>query len=583
MSRAVSAGWIGVLSTMCLLGGAFLPSQLGAVSAGAVLLAAAGLVMSEWRPDRAEQLLLSGVILAVLGVAVARADVMNGVERLGWWLVAGAGLVLGRRLAIWRWEKVVLVISAAWTAVAVCAEAWVVGAPRAGGFFFNPNVAAAVLVPVLLLLPELAAPVWCRWGLTVLMVAGIVCTGSRAALLALVVGAVVLAPQHVKRWWPVLLVFVAAVGVWRFAVWPDSLAWRRPAIWRASLMVVREHPLLGSSAGGFDETVLPFRPEEHSAVARWSKTPDSAESTPLQLAAEIGLPAAVLVLIGVAILVMGRGPKPLRRSGAALLAAIALISMVHDVLGIPILLWLWGWLAGRAVGPPAETETARRPLMAQVVLAAALIAVLGRMVIPPELVRVAVGKGAPALAASRVEPLASLPWALEVRTLLQLPDWSWKEAASAGDAAERALEYHRRDARSWCALGECKARTARELAMAPAVLEGAEVAFDTATRLDPHSPWAWLAWAKMERDRGRLDRALALARRAVTEEPCLVRGWLLISRLGLDRGQMEKSRTALGKALAARDRARGRLLTHYERDLLEAPSWQIDQLRKALP
>lgn len=583
MSRVVSAGWVGLLGAMSLLGGAFLPSQLAAVSAGAVVLAAGGLVLCEWRPDRAERLILAGAGLVVLGLAISRADVMNGMERLGWWLVAGAVLALGRRLKAWRWENLVLSMSAAWVAAAVCAEGWVFGAPRVAGFFDNPNVAAAVLLPALLLLPDLEAPAWCRGGLAALLGAGIVCTGSRAALLALVVAAVVLAPKRLRRWWPVLLVLVAAVGAWRLAAWPDPLAWRRPAIWRASLMVVREHPLLGASAGGFDETVLPFRPEEPSAVARWSKRPDTAESTPLQMAAELGLPAALLVLMGAAVLVSGRGRSSWRRTEAALLAAIAVLAMVHDVLGIPILLWLWAWLAGRAIGPPAEVENAPRPLWAKAVMAVALVALLGRAVLPPELVRVAVHDGSSPREAGRVEPLASLPWALEARRLLNLRDWSWEDAAAAGDAADRALEFHRRDATTWYALAECRARTAWELGMTPAVLEGAEIAFDTATSLDPHSPWAWLAWARAERNRGRLNRAVALARRAVIEEPCLVRGWLLIGRLALDSGQVDKARAALARSLAARDRGRGRLLTRYERDLVEAPSWEVRQLQEALP
>jgi tetratricopeptide (TPR) repeat protein len=123
---------------------------------------------------------------------------------------------------------------------------------------------------------------------------------------------------------------------------------------------------------------------------------------------------------------------------------------------------------------------------------------------------------------------------------------------------------------------------AGDLGAWPDSLEGARRGFERATALEPHLPWYWLHWARFERAAGDLEAARRLAARAIAEEPNFVRGLLFSARLDLDRGQVGAARRAFDRAEGARWLARGRLLTSYERDLLRAPAWQVEEIRQAL-
>jgi hypothetical protein len=86
----------------------------------------------------------------------------------------------------------------------------------------------------------------------------------------------------------------------------------------------------------------------------------------------------------------------------------------------------------------------------------------------------------------------------------------------------------------------------------------------------------------LERGMGHTEEALELAGRAVTEEPRFVRGWLFVARLEADRGRLAEAREAVERALEARRLARWRPLSAYERDLVELPAWQLEQLEREL-
>ncbi len=580
ISRGTAVGWSCLLAVMWVEGGAFLPSQLLWISLGAVVLAAAAATRMHGPLERAERFLFMGLGFAALGLLVVHGDPLAGMERLGWWGVALAALVAGRRLKTPAWGDLPLLAAALWVAVGTVAEGAVLGVPRAGGLFENPNVAAGVLVPALALALSTTGPRAARSAAAAVLLAGVAATGSRAGLLATAAVAVAQAPRRLRRWWPLALVLLAALGAWRLAAWPDALAWRRPAIWKAAATVALHHPLRGSSPGAFDEAVLPFRPEEPTAVARWSKRPGSAESTPLGAVAETGFPAATCLGWGLLLVAAGAFRRGAR--AASLVLGIGVLAAFHDVLGVPVLLWSWAWLLGRAAGPPHTAARGRRHPLAAAAAGLATALLLGRATVPPELALARLNREGPKVAAA-TEPLFALPWLEQARTLLAAPAWSWPGAARALDAADRAVVLHPADPTGWRLLGECAARTARELAMLPAISERAREAFAQSTRLDPHNPWGWLGWARLERDARRLGRAQALARRAVDEEPNLVQGWLLLGRLALDRGEIDAARTALQRARRALDLGKGRLLSRYERELLEAPEWQLEQLEEALP
>ncbi len=580
MSRVLTVGWTCLLGLMWLYGGAFLPRQLVWISALAALLVGVTAAGLRGPLDPGERLLAAGLGLAALGLLVVHGDPLSGLERLGWWAVGLAALVAGRRGSTLRWGTPPLMAAAVCVALGTMAEGIVLGVPRAGGLFENPNVAAGVLVPALVLVVGAKIPGPVRGAVAAILLAGLVATGSRAGLVAVMAAGAVAVPRRWRRWWPLAAALLVAAGVWRMTAWPDPLAWRRPAIWKASATVALSHPLWGASAGAFDEAVLPFRPEEPTAVARWSKRPGSAESTPLQALAETGLPAAGL--LGWGFLVLATAAVRRGAPDAAMVGAVLVFAVFHDVLGVPVLLWSWAWMLGRAAGPPGTAARSGGHPAAVAMAGLAVALLLGRATVAPELALVRLHGDGPVSAAA-TEPLLALPWLERAHEKLTEPGWSWQDGAEALDAADRVTSLHPADSTGWRLLGECAARTARELAMLPPVSRRARQAFEHATRLDPHSPWGWLGWARLERDLGRLERAQALARRALTEEPHLVRGWLLLARLALDRGEVGTARRALLEAEAALRLERGRLLSRYERDLLEAPRWQLEQLRKAVP
>jgi len=584
---ARTLGWVALLAAMWSWGGAFLPHQAAAAALAAAVLAALTLTADGAPADRGEQLLLVWIAWSAAGLLVLRLDPMDGTERIATWLIAVAALAAARRLPRSAGEPIILCAAAVAAAVAVLGEWYGFGVPRVAGVFDNPNVLAMLLVPMVPTVLSWPSPPWLRTAVVLLLVAGTVATGSRAGILALAVAGFVQAPRRLRRLWPLVLVAGAGVLAWRLTVWHDPLAWRRTAIWGAAGRLVVHSPLVGASPGGFDEAILPYRPAEPGVVGRWTKRPGNGESTPVQLAAETGIPGLLLVLGAVAALLRRRDHDTLPPGGQAVLAAMAVFSLVHDVLGLPVVLWSWAWLAGRAL-PMAASDEEAPPARGALRGAAAfsLLLLLVWALAAPEAARALLarpGDNPQPEVVARLAPLWAEPHFLEARRLLDGASWGWDEAARAVGAAEDGVRLHSGSPRAWRILAECLARAVRGLGPVAGTVDRAENAFRRATTLDPHNPWTWLGWARLERNLGRLERAEALARRAVAEEPSLVPGWLLAGRIALDRGRVEAARSALDGARAARDRARGHLLGRYERNLLLAPRWQLRQLEEQIP
>jgi hypothetical protein len=81
---------------------------------------------------------------------------------------------------------------------------------------------------------------------------------------------------------------------------------------------------------------------------------------------------------------------------------------------------------------------------------------------------------------------------------------------------------------------------------------------------------------------GRSGEARRLAERAVAEEPNFVRGQLFLARLALDDGDSSSAVAAYGKARAAHELGGSRPLTEYQRDLIRAPAWQVEEIGRIL-
>jgi hypothetical protein len=581
------------------MGGAFAPDQRLAIAV-LVAAAAAWLVASSPRAPLGEEWLA----LAVTGWGAVSAAVASGYplaakQQLGGWLVAWVvWLAMGRaREGEARWCRLLLAAAALAVAAGVLAECAAAGRLRMGGLFVNPNVAAALLVPAVPLLARWPAQ-GRRWPATVallLVVAGVMGTGSRAGLLAAVAVAGLLLPRGRLRTIGVAAAVAGAgmVLAWRFAVAPDALAWHRIAIWRALWPLVASSPLAGVGPGWLEDATGVVRIAHEQELARWGHVIGSAESTPYGLLVRTGF-----VGLGLAAAAVVAWWRRSRRAGAAwspaapaLVVGIAVLALFHDLLDVEPVLWWWAGLLGlacpvAAAPAPGAPRAVDAGLRARLPAALALFFVLLWSVATPALARLVWWGGASTAAlaerAERADPWYGEPVEWRVEELVARPEWSWPEAAEAMSWSRRAVELHPGGARAWSALGDVHARVVSELGPWPDALSGAREGFARATALEPHLPWYWARWAAFERSVGQLAEARQLVERSLDEEPRFVRGWLLRARLALDAGDQLEARACFERARSAAPAGRGRPLSDYELDLLRAPSWQVAEIAAAL-
>jgi hypothetical protein len=580
------------------LGGAFAPGQRLAV---ALLVAglAVWLALAAVRGPLAEEWLALAVIgWGGVSAALATGYPLAAKQMIGSWLVAWVVWVAVRRAGeAWRRScGLLLVTAAAIAAVVVLAECAGAGRLRLGGLYVNPNVAAAVLVPAV---PAIALALvprrrWLAAAAVLLVVAGVVGTGSRAGLLALVVVGGMMLPRGRPRTVGVAVAVVAAGAflAWRFAVAPDALAWHRVAIWRALWPLVAASPIHGIGPGWLDEATGVARIAHEGEIARWGHVIGSAESTPYGLLVRTGLVGLGLAVAAAAVWWRrSRGADGGSVTAApAVMAGIAVLALFHDFLDVDVVLWWWAALVGLAwplaASPPDAGAGREGGRSGRVVAGLALgFAVLWSVATPALARRVWwSGPSTATLAdrSQRVEPWYAEPVEWRVDELLARPQWTWQEAAEAISWSRRAVELHPGAARAWSALGDVHARVVVELGPFPDALDGAREGFGRATALEPHLPWYWLRWATFERSVGQLEDARRLAGRALDEEPRFVRGWLLEARLALDRGNAPRAGASFERARIAALEGRRRSLSDYERDLLRAPSWQVHELAAEL-
>ncbi|WP_240536087.1 O-antigen ligase family protein [Bradyrhizobium cosmicum] len=134
-------------------------------------------------------------------------------------------------------------------------------------------------------------------------------TGSRAGLLLsicafLFAGALYVAPLslgNLRRW--ALVGGTAVAALLTFQLVGGSVAERigtyglvdeqRLGAYQRSIAIIRDYPLLGVGWGNFETTFPAYRTAELGSLGVW----DRAHSTPLELAVELGLPAASLIVL----------------------------------------------------------------------------------------------------------------------------------------------------------------------------------------------------------------------------------------------------------------------------------------------
>ena len=586
-----------VVAVAAILGGAFYPGPRMAVGLSfAVTLAAA----VYWRRDRLrteEWVVVVFLVWSVSAGVLARTAPLAAREVLTVWLAAFLLWMTTRRANVptARMASKILVGVAVILVFGVILEAVGLGRMRVGGLLENPNLTACLLVVSLSLLP-LYGGRRRRWAIVVaaVLVIGVVLTGSRAGLLALLAVVAIILPRGRARsvGLAVSAVIVAAIVAWRFLSQPDILAWFRPTIWGAVLRLWAEHPIAGVGPGGLVDAAGAVRLLHADHVGQHQFLIAYAESSPLAVLVQTGVVGFVAALA--AVLAWGRAMRvcsafesiPLR----AALAAMLVMALFHDLITADIVLWWWAVVLGLMEAPSLQMTVDRdsRPGRWGAPAVAALIVAYIMLwgMVEPSWARWLWRAGPPDVALAerslRAEPWYAEPLQWRTRDLVRRESWTWEMAAEAIARSRRAVRVRPSSAALWGELGVVHTRVVTDFGPWPDSVEGARDAFARATELEPLQPWHWLEWARLERSVGDLEGAVMLARRGIEAEPHAVRVWLFIARLELDRGQVEGARVAF---LEARDAAALRArqgLNSYERELVSAPEWQFREIEEAL-
>ncbi len=261
-----------------------------------------------------------------------------------------------------RWSLVAVTAQGLFQAALVVYQWQWLGTERPGGTFYNPNFTAGFLAAAIFLtLGWMYAPSspssrrgWARVFLPAAIVSfmavGIVLTGSRGGMLALVCGSMVLiAGRNI-----LYLLLPAGAGLAGLVVYPnpwierivnlsqtDVFAYSRLSIWKSALEMMREYPLFGIGLGQYKYYSSRFAFPVESHWARYSRVAETPHSEYLQVGAEMGVTGVVIFLAGTACLVVFSLTLLRNRSAsdrwriAPLLAALSAV-LVHAAVDFPL-------------------------------------------------------------------------------------------------------------------------------------------------------------------------------------------------------------------------------------------------------
>jgi len=584
-----------VVALAAVLGGAFYPGPR--VVIGVLLAVALGWAVAVRRGQllHEEWVALGFVVWGVVSAALAAAAPLGAREAVMVWMVTWGLWLVARRARESNSQAGMLILTATAVilALGVMFEAVGLGGLRVGGLLENPNVTASLLVVSLPAVFVTQGRQRWRFAAAAVLTLGLVLTGSRAGLLAMLAVVAVILPRGRAKIVGLLTggIGVTAVLLWRFVNQPDILAWFRPAIWSAVLRLWVSHPLCGVGPGGLVDAAGAQRLLHADHVGQRQFLIAYAESSPLAVLVQTGLVGFIIALV--ALFIWWRrahGGQRMSRNMTAALAAMAVMGAFHDVLTLDVVLWWWALIIGlmevRAAPPPTTIGPSNSTASRRAVVGLAFSFVVLWGVVQPAWARWIWRSEKPnqvtAARTLRAEPWFDAPLEWRARELLKQNPWSWETVAEATAVSGEAVRVHPGAARLWSIRGIVHARVVAEFGPWPDSVRIAREAFARAIELEPHQPWSLLEWARFERNLGYMNDAVKLAQRALDEEPHTVRAWLFLARLELDRGEVEAARDAYEAALESA-RLRTRLdLNAYERELLGAPAWQFRELAEAL-
>ena len=146
----------------------------------------------------------------------------------------------------------------------------------------------------------------------------------------------------------------------------DPYNYQRTEIWRSTVRMIREFPVLGVGLSRYDDVARRFRPPVEGTIGRYMKRQEVAHNEYLQYWAETGIPAGalILLLLGLTVRLLWRPPRTVQfenhslvNERAGLLAASGVLAhgLVDNVFTVPVLVILIGVVA-LASGPLTESR-----------------------------------------------------------------------------------------------------------------------------------------------------------------------------------------------------------------------------------
>jgi hypothetical protein len=519
---------------------------------------------------------------SVAAALVVSGDALASKTTLGSWVAAWVIFAVTVRAGLVGRKIVLILLGAGAGILGLGIVAGSLGAPQ---LISNTNISVAMIVAMIPLIVELFGSFRTAFVAMAFLAVPVIMTGSRAGVLSILVIAGLLWPSGRLRRWMMVLGGVGAIGaiMWRFLQHPDSLAWHRWRIWGAVIQSIQDRPLWGIGAGAMSEAMGPYRLEHLTEIGRWGHVIGSAENMPLGLAVRVGLPA--LILAGVALAIWRTQSLRPTPEATAALAAIVTMGLFHDFWSEPAVLWWWAAVLGlTTLRPRVQPRCGNLPRRWMLCLAAGGIAAWA--LVQPAWAQWMWSRQPPSKKtvseAIRAEPWFSEPLQWRVQKLLVKKRWTWDDASEALNWSRRQLEVRGGSAQTWGLMAQVNARIITEFGAWPATVENARKAFVRASTLEPRLPWYPYNHALMERGLGNLEGATSLAVHSVELEPFFARGWLLLTRLELDAGDLDSARKAFDRALIVRDTGESRSWTPYHSDLIRCPNWQTEALKGVL-
>ena len=120
--------------------------------------------------------------------------------------------------------------------------------------------------------------------------------------------------------------------------------------YKSTLKIIADHPWLGTGLGTFSLIFPAYRSESVPIVGIW----DRAHNTPLELASEVGIPLALLVIMAwiVALVFLARGIRTRRRDVILPIAGclVALLAIFHSNIDFSLQIPGFSIIVGAVVG-----------------------------------------------------------------------------------------------------------------------------------------------------------------------------------------------------------------------------------------